>query len=93
MAKQWFYQKADTDGTYKKYERFLSFSFFRELSVFCTWENGFRTAQSLGEKFDRKSPLPTNHNLHLDCKSWQNLDKHLCLYTVWPEFAFRSSAF
>ena len=69
------------------------FLFFRELSVFCTWENGFRTAQSLGEKFDRKSPLPTNHNLHLDCKSWQNLDKHLCLYTVWPEFVFRSSAF
>ena len=35
------------------------FLFF--LSVFCTWENGFRTPQSLGEKFDRKSsPFPAH---------------------------------
>ena len=68
------------------------FSFFR---FFAHGKMVFALLKVLERNLIGKAPpsRPTSYNLHLDCKSWQNLDKHLCLYTVWPEFVFRSSAF
>ena len=74
MAKQWFLPPKPIQQKY----------FQRRKACFAHGKMVFALlpfVKLAKEKFDRKSPpvpLPSaNHNLHLYCKSWQNLDKHL----------------